>query len=704
MNCYSDVAVGRESGVRTVSAGMRFAVLGPVRAWRDGQELRLGPPQQRALLAVLLLRENVQVPMPELIRALWTGDEVPVSAEQIVRTYVSRLRKVFRTAPGDSVASTVIASVSQGYLLQAGPGALDLARFRDRAAAAKEATRRGEHARAAALLDGALRLWGGSSLAGVPGEFAAVQRRYLDALRLSGFEAKAASLVEAGAYGEAEALLEAMTDRHPLNERFRELRMLTFYRHGRQSDALAVYRETRKLLADELGVDPGPALRTLHDRILRNDPALLPDRPVAETHEVEAALSIEDDIVHRPEAHGNGGPDSQDPWVIRPAQLPADLGSFVGRDRELAAANALLTGAVRRSLVVLAGMAGVGKTAFAVHWAHRIAHCFPDGQIHLNLRGFDPARPPLTAYEALGVLFDSLGVPGQQVSSDLDQRSAYWRSLVADKRLLLVLDNARDADQVRPLLPGGGRSLVVVTSRNHLRGLTVHEDAGVVELDLLPSADAVRLLARRSGLTQPDDQAELHEIAEQCGRLPLAMAVIAARLASAPHQPLAAILARLRDRHDVLDTFLDVDAGVDLRSVFSLSVRALSAPAAELFSLLSLPQVLPADEAVAASLSGRPVASVRRLLAELTAANLLISRTPGRYTYHVLVSLYGAELAAELTPDERHAAVRRLQVHSARSADNSNLATRRRQQLSGTACGTDHPAPTLADAARARAG
>ncbi|MEV6282699.1 BTAD domain-containing putative transcriptional regulator [Kribbella sp. NPDC051770] len=653
-----------------MSGQLRFAVLGPVRAWRGDRELKLGPPQQRAVLAVLLLRENAQVSVSDIIDALW-ADDMPSSAEHVIRSYIYRLRKVLGAVDsadvGSSggVGSSVIASVGHGYLLATGPDSLDLATFREGLSSAQEATRAGEHAKAVMLLDDALGLWRGSALAGVPGEFAETQRIHLDQLRLTALEAKAVAQVEAGAYGDAEVLLDQLTAEHPLNERFRELRMLALYRYGRQSDALNVYRQTQDLLAEELGVDPGPGLRALHERILRGDPTLLPSRPfvapvVPEEREPEEAAGA---VVVQEQVDG----------AVRPVQLPAGLRGFVGRQGELKRAEGFLECDETEPVVVVTGMAGVGKTAFAVHWAHRIADRFPDGQIYLNLRGFDPARPTLTVQEALTALFDSLGVRASNLPNDVDRQAAYLRSLVAGKRLLILLDNVRDAEQVRPLLPGGKTCLVIVTSRNQLRGLSVHDGAGMIELDVLSSQDALHLLDRRLGPAHLQDSAELAEIAERCGRLPLAIAVVAARVATAPHFPLSAALAELRDQQGVLDAFMDVDAVVDVRSVFSWSLQAVSEPAAELFQLMALHRAMSCDESAAASLIGRPLPLVRRLLGELLTANLVFAGEPGRYMYHDLVRLYAAELAADLPAGLRRAAIHRLLDHYTTSAQNADF-------------------------------
>jgi DNA-binding SARP family transcriptional activator len=251
---------------------LRFAVLGPVQAWRGEQELPLGPPQQRAVLALLLLRDGAQTSVDEIIDALWSG-RAPGSADNVVRSYISRLRGIL--GPADSVQESVIATVGHGYLLRTGPESFDLAAFRDGVAKAQEAAGAGDHAKAIYLLDETLGLWRGPALAASSGDFVEPQRLRLSKLRLAALESKVVAQVELGAHGDAGLVLDQLIGEHPLNERFRELQMLSLYRYGRQSDALAVYRETQELLAEELGVDPGHRLRSLHERILRADAGLI---------------------------------------------------------------------------------------------------------------------------------------------------------------------------------------------------------------------------------------------------------------------------------------------------------------------------------------------------------------------------------------------------------------------------------------------
>jgi DNA-binding SARP family transcriptional activator/tetratricopeptide (TPR) repeat protein len=635
-----------------VTEQLRFAVLGPVQAWRGEEELPLGTPQQRAVLALLLLRDGAQASLEEIIDAIWSG-RAPDSAENAVRTYISRLRAAL--GQGGPAKESMIARVGHGYLLRTGPESLDLAAFRDLVAKAQDAATAEDHSKAIYLLDDALGLWRGPALTASSGDFVESQRQRLSKLRVAALEAKVASLVKLGAHGDAQVILDQLVGDHPLDERFRELQMLSLYQHGRQSDALAVYRETRELLADELGVDPGQRLQSLHERVLRGDTGLLPG------------------------AGASGGPDARTKSPVRaqptkpPTLLPANLRGFVGREAEFARAERMRpfdSDQPGRAAVVITGTAGVGKTAFAIHWAHQIADRFPDGQIYLNLRGFDPSNLALTPQAALLALFESLGESPERLPADIDRQSAHLRGLIADRKMLIILDNVHDAEQVRPLLPGGD-TFVIMTSRNQLRSLTVQADAGMLQLDVLPPADAVRLLTHRlHGLSaQPD---ELLEIVERCGRLPLAIAIVAARIAATPQIPLAVALAELRDHQGLLDIFNDVDDAVDVRSVFSWSLQALSPQAGELFLLLSLHCGVSYDEHVAASLTGLPVPATRRLLSELVAASLIGAAGAGRYwKSHDLLCLYALELATDLPSAQRKASIRRLLDHYIATAQNA---------------------------------
>lgn len=630
-----------------VAAPLRFALLGPVRAWRGDGELRLGSPQQRAVLAVILLREGGYVSVGDIVDAVW-GSAPPSSAEHVVRTYVHRLRRALGGADGDE---PVIVSAGNGYTVATAADALDVTRFRDRIQAATTAVDAGEHAVAAGHLRDALALWRGTPLAGMPGEYANAQRHGLEALHRSAVTELIAALIESGAVDEAVARLPGLIVAHPFDERLRELQMLALYRSGRQAEALGVYQEARTLLADELGVDPGPELTRMHEDILR----------------AEAGLAA------TPRVSG-----------LIPAQLPADLPGFVGRGAELARARSLLvaadSGPAAPLVALVTGMAGVGKSSFAVHWAYEVAHLFPDGQLHLDLRGFDPVRPPLPPAMALRAMLEALGVAPQQVPAHPDRMTALFRSLLAGKRVLVVLDNARDAEQVRPLLPGAGRSLVIVTSRDRLSALTVTQQATRIALDVLGADEACELLVRRSGCPRaalggppdPADWAMIEEIVTLCGRLPLALAVVAARVAAHPDYAPAAVLAELREGAGSLDAFSEPDATVDVRTVFSWSLRTLPADAARLLRLLSLHPATVCDLPAAASLAGLPLGETRRLLGLLTGAHLLTEPAPGRYGIHDLVCAFAAEQVGSDPAAEQRAALRRLldhYVHTAHRAD-----------------------------------
>jgi DNA-binding SARP family transcriptional activator/Tfp pilus assembly protein PilF len=686
-----------------------FSVLGPVRAWRGRVEIGLGSPQQKAVLAALLLRAGNQVPLHQLIDALWS-DEPPASAAQVIRTYVYRLRRVL-TAEGEPA---LIDSAGTGYVLHLPDGELDLAEFRQRMAAADAARGRGDLPAAADELRHALALWKGEALAGLPGQYAEQQRTALAKQQLDAQASLLAIDVESGALGPAIAELTQVVAEHPLDERFRRLLMLALYKSGQQAAAIAVYQEAQTLLADELGIDPGPALQALYLRILRAEPdppddpghaTPGPAGPAAANATGPAGASGPPggsgpagpgrdagaagggvDRPGAPDGDSPGGPAGAGdaaaagpaPGVpVAPAQLPPDLPSFTGRPAELAWLDALLpdTAAVPARMVIstVHGMAGTGKTSLATHWAHRVAHRFPDGQVYLNLRGFDPGYPPLEPAEALRILFDAFGVDPQRIPVSLDAQTALYRSLLAGRRVLILLDNARDAEQVRPLLPGAPGCLVVVTSRSQLSSLVALDQAQPLPLDVLPDAEARAFLTDRIG---PDriaaEPGEVADIARLCGGLPLALTIVAARAVLSADTPLAAITAQLHADHGTLDAFSDADSTLDVRSIFSWSYRGLSEPAARLFRLLPLHPGVGATAAAVASLAGVPLRQARGLAGELIRTHLLRELSPGRYVLHDLLRAYAAELRAETDPAADPAgAVRRLLdhlLHTARAA------------------------------------
>ncbi|MFD8304000.1 BTAD domain-containing putative transcriptional regulator [Streptomyces sp. NPDC059690] len=672
-------------------------MLGPVRAWHADRELDLGSPQQRAVLAALLLRHGHPVSLAELVDAVW-GVEPPAAAVSVLRTYVSRLRKVLEPGRGPEEPPRTIVSVGDGYRACIPEQALDLAVFERRTADAAKAAAEGEETTAAQLLHDALDRWPGAALAGLPGPLAESERARLAEERLSALETRLDLDVRLGRHGQVIAELMSLTGEHPLREELCRLLMLALYRSGRQAEALAAYRRTRATLVTELGIEPGEPLRELHARILATDASLSvgasPWSTAGESSPRESPAS--DSPQHREtqpssasaaEATAPASPSPRtktpEPPARRPAyaprlaQLPADLPTFTGRAAELKATLGMLPldGSAPATLVISAigGMAGVGKTTLAVHLAHRVADRFPDGQLCINLRGFDPTGSVMCSQEAIRVLLDALGVPPQRLPAGLEAQTALYRSVLAERRVLILLDNARDAEQVRPLLPGSPGCFVIVTSRNQLTGLVAGEGAHPLTLNQLTPAEAHEFLARRLGTARLEREPQaVDEIIARCALLPLALAVVAARAATHPDFPLSAIAEELRDSDDSLDAFAGDDITIDVRTVFSLSYEALSAPAARLFRLLGLHAGPDLSSPAAAALAGLTPRETRGLLVELTRAHLLTEHFPGRYTLHDLLRVYAAErVRAEETPRDRDLAVERLlswYLHTAAAA------------------------------------
>lgn len=405
--------------------------------------------------------------------------------------------------------------------------------------------------------------------------------------------------------------MRVLTDAHPLDERLAGQLMLALYRAGRQAEALDHYQGMRQRLVTGLGADPGPALRDLHQRILTADPGLL----------VVKAVMTEPPV---------------------PRQLPAPPWMFSGRAAELAALDKSLDGVGHAvEVVAIAGAGGTGKTWLALHWAHTHADRFPGGQLYVDLRGFDPVEEPLSTAAAVGAFLHGLGVDPEAVPTDPQTRAGLYRSRVADRKLLIVLDNARDVAQVLPLLPGSPACMVLVTSRQQLRGLTATHGARLVELDVFEQVEANELLAGHLGhnrvATEPDAVAEL---IDHCGGLPLALSIVAAHAAD-PAVRLADLAGELREVTSRLDTLDAGDLTTNLRAVFSSSLQALAPETAELFGLLGSAPGTDIGRLAVASLAGVPRA--RALLRDLVTAHLVREHQPGRYRMHDLLKLYAVE-------------------------------------------------------------
>jgi DNA-binding SARP family transcriptional activator/Tfp pilus assembly protein PilF len=616
---------------------VEFGILGPVEVRVAGQVANVGHPRQCAVLAVLLLDLGRVVSVEALIDRVW-GNAPPASVRNVLYGYVSRLRTVIADATDPQVTLT---RHPGGYVLRARAEQLDLHRFRHlvtEAAAVED-----DGLRAAALLREALGLWRGRALAGLDSPWLHGMSDTLEQQRAAAVLDLNDVRLRQGQHAVLIGELVGQAVDSPADERLIGQLMLALYRSGRQAEALRWYEQTRRHLVGQFGADPGPQLQTLQQQILRADPLL--------TAPEHASL--------RP------GCASAHPGSV-PRELPADVSAFTGRAAELAELDRLLASPAHRNeaaaavISAVSGTAGVGKTAVAVHWAHQAAGRFPGGQLYVNLRGYDPAQP-VTPADALAGFLRSLGVAGQDIPAEEADRAARYRSLLAGRRMLVVLDNARSAEQVRPLLPGDPACAVVVTSRDALAGLVARDGARRLDLDLLPLQDAVSLLRALIGARVDADPAAAAVLASRCCRLPLALRVAAELAAARPAVPLADLAGELADRQRRLDL---LDAGGDprcaVRAVFSWSCRHLDAGAARAFRLLALHPGPDLDPYAAAALTGTTPAEAGQLLDQLARAHLIQPARPGRYGMHDLLRAYAGELAAQDGKQKQRAALTRL--------------------------------------------
>lgn len=607
-----------------------FDLLGPLRVSQRGVEIPLPSVKHRLLLASLLLRPNEVVNTGELLAVLWP-DKPPASAAVNLRTYVSGLRQALHPASGGRDRLT---AASGGYLLRVEPGERDLDRFDAAVTRGRTALSGGQPHEAAADLAVAVGMWRGAPLSDLPLNSPLESRvRSLEERRLLAEEDYAAARLAAGTTA-ADVIerLRAIVDQHPLRQRAWGQLMTALYRIGDVSGALDAFQQVRRALAEHTGLDPGPELIRLHDDILH----------------------------HRA--------DGERPLGRRPAQLPRAVPGFVGREAELAQLDAALDagggpGAV--TISTISGMAGIGKTALALRWAHRVADRFRDGQLYLNLRGYDDAEAVDPA-DALHTFLEALGVPAGRIPAGLDARTGLYRSVLATRRMVIVLDNARDAGQVRPLLPGTGRCQVVITSRDQLHGLIAAEQARPLTLNELTDEESRRMLGAWLGAERIErEPAAVAGIIDAAGHLPLALSIVAARIAAKPTFPLASFAAELAPGEARLDALADGD----VRRVFSWSYDALSEPAARLFRLLGLHPGPDVSGAVAAALTGWDQPAARSALHELNRRHLVTEHQPGRYTQHDLLRTYARELVGSAeAADVRRAALHRLYDHYLHSA------------------------------------
>jgi DNA-binding SARP family transcriptional activator len=600
---------------------MRFGILGPLRIRVGGTETTLAAGRERTVLAVLLLYAGEVVPVERLADAVW-GAAPPPTVRAQVHSCVSRLRRALREK---GIGDEVIATDPAGYVARVDADDLDSLVFARQVAEGREAAAAGRLEEARAGLRAALGLWRGPALAAIGSRQVEIGAAGLAEQHSTALEDCIEVELRLGLAHELLGELTDMVERFPVRERLRGQLMLALYRVGRQADALAVYRQGREALAEELGLEPGPQLQELHRRILNRDPGLL------------------------------GGPREQHPATPRPALrhgLPRDVIDFTGRDESIARLLSAVpvdpqAGPATPVIQVIDGMAGTGKTSLAVHLAHLAAERYPDAQLFIDLHGHSDQAPAGPAC-ALDTLLRQLGIPADRIPERLDERLTLWRTELAARRALVVLDNAADSAQVSPLLPGGSRVLTLVTSRRRLSGLDgVHH----VSLDVLHPAEAVRLLARVAGDRVAAEPAAAAEVARLCGYLPLALRLAAVRLVHRRSWTVADLADRLRGARAPLAE-LAVE-GRTLSAAFALSYQHLGEAARRVFRLLGLHPPNSFDVPAAAALADLDADTAQVILEDLVDAHLLEAPSAQRYRLHDLLHEYsrdlsaGADLAAE---------------------------------------------------------
>jgi DNA-binding SARP family transcriptional activator/Tfp pilus assembly protein PilF len=603
-------------------AHVQVRLLGPVDVTVGGVVRPIAGLRRKAVLATLGLAAGEVVSTDRLIDVVW-GDKPPSTASNTLQSHVSYVRGVLGTR-------TAIVARPPGYVLDLGADATDVQVAERLISDARQSTdpvQRASHLRAA------LALWRGPPLADVADlSWLDRQAERLANTRLDVMLALAEARLALGEHAQILAELERLAQQHPFHEHLHGQLILALYRAGRQADALAAYQHLRRRLADELGIDPSPALRELEAAILRQ----------------------ETNLQHAPPAA-----------TPAPAQLPGTVDGFAGREAQLDQLDAFLAAAERSAstpvTVVVGGTAGVGKTSLAVHWGRRVLDHFPDGQLHVNLHGY-ATSPAMQPGQALAQFLRALGVPAERVPLEVDEAAAMYRTLLADRRMLIILDNAVSPDQVRPLLPGNPRCLVLVTSRDRLGGLVVSEGARLLTLDVLAAGEAHVLLAGLLGEQRvAAEPLAVAELAEKCGFLPLALRIAAANLVMRPHTTAAQSVAELREDNRLTALQIPGDEQSAVRVAFDLSYASLKPDERRMFRLLGLVPGPDVEVHAAAALTGTSLELAGRTLAGLVDRHLVGELASGRFAFHDLLRLYARSLAdLEDGRQETAAAMERL--------------------------------------------
>ncbi|WP_379797515.1 AfsR/SARP family transcriptional regulator [Kutzneria buriramensis] len=592
--------------------------------YRDGQELALGSPQQRTVLACLLSRDDKPVDIDELIVAIW-GEDPPKAALGAARTYVSRLRTILEPDHRDYGGPRLLVSVGTAYILRMPPGSTDVQLVEQDVAAANAARLAGDLSRAHRLLRRAEQRWRGVPLTGLVGPFAEHSRDQLVQRRLTILEKRFELDLILGEAAVAAADIDPLIAAHPLRESLRALQMQALYQCGRRAEALSVFTDVRRVLTDEFGIDPGPRLTEIHERILRSDTGLLPAPSISST-------------------------------APAPAQLPADIADFTGRSEFVATLRRQLTATpgTAAPICVVSGIGGAGKTALSVHVAHAVRDQFPDGQLYVDLAGQSPR--PVAPRDVLGHFLRSLGVEQPSIPDDQSARAALFRTLLANRKVLLLLDNARDSSQITPLLPGCSGCAVLVTSRARLAGTP----ATGVDVSTFEPNDAVRLLGKLIGGQRVAAEPEsAQQLAALCGHLPLAIRIAACRLQGRPGMRIADIVRRLADERRRLPQLRS--GGLDIRSTFQLGYDQLDSTLARAFRILAVPGIESVPLRWAAALLDLPEPDTEDVLDRLIASGMVQATGTGGCRFHDLLRVFASDLGAEIdSDDDRRAALSRL--------------------------------------------
>ncbi|MFF8425176.1 BTAD domain-containing putative transcriptional regulator [Streptomyces sp. NPDC016566] len=609
---------------------LRFEVLGPVTVTSQGRSLPIGGARQRTVLALLLLNSGRIVPVDTLVDAVW-NDHPPATARTQIAIVIAALRKTFKS---QGAAEDTIVTAHPGYVLRPDGHSVDMLEFTRLVKTAETAVQQGRLPEAAGSYAQALALWRGPAFAGISSSLVEDEAARLEGHRLNAYDDATAVQLELGNHHDLVPELTSVVREQPLRERTRHHLMLAQYRSGRRAEAMATFREARTQFIEELGMEPGPDLQGLHDAILRDDPSLAPAPAVPASDALRADT------------------------LVVPSELPPDVPGFTGREVELALLDTLVVSRDRQhgpAIGLITGIAGVGKTGLAVRWSHRAAQHFPDGRLFADLRGYDEHHEPTPARDAMSRFLRSLGVPSDQIPTETEDLVALYRSVLAERQVLLVLDNVRSFAQIQPLLPGSGGCAVLVTSREQLEELVTWPQDARVHLGVLPGDDAVELLGRIVGEERIDSaRADTRRLADLCDRLPLALRIAAARLASKPHWTVRHLVTRLGDERRRLDELSQGAAQV--RASFELSYRYLPDDTARLYRRLGLLDVPDFAAWVGGALLDVDVLDAERLMEDLVDAQFLevvgVDAT-GRLRYRLqnLMRLYARERAQAEEPE-----------------------------------------------------